>query len=428
MWRETNKRWRSLRWALANWADHLLRPAWIERRLVARARRSLVSEEWQRPDRLYVDISVIHQNDAGTGIQRVVREIRRYLPEVGPADLAIIPLVVRRRRDGYVTSDGQPLAGNAKCVFFGLDFATDSIVRERKVLQKFRHTGGRFWFLVHDTLPMSNPSWFTPASRVRYRRWLRVCATLADGFICVSSTVAEELADLLDRRYGLSGQLEITTISPGSNILLNRSAPRSADLPLAQGLTPEIFAHSTLMVGTLEPRKGHAELLDAFDCIWAEGRNIPLVLIGRSGWNTNDLQRRIRNHAEYGRLLFWLEGVDDDALHAAYATSKIVVVPSLAEGYGLPLDEALALGAAVLARDIPVFRRHGTMNLGYFPATADARSLAARLLDFHASAKRSGTYAPLRHWRETAAQVLETICRERSASERSGDPIEQRGR
>lgn len=399
----------ALRWWLLDWGDRILFVPAVERIAVWLLAVPQNGRSLKPVERIYIDVSVIHMNDAGTGIQRVVRSLREHLPSALNPGTQYEFLVVRDSREGYVTPAGARLAGGPGSLFFGLDFATDSIFGARHALRRFKQAGGQIWFLVHDILPVSHPQWFTHASRLKYRRWLRVCAALADGILCVSPVVAAQLEDLVSRRYGRTDPLHIATIDLGSNITPADRELETSELPVAPGLDIAKFVRAALVVGTLEPRKGHADILDAFDLIWRDGHDIPLILIGRVGWNTDALQLRIGQHPQRERLLFWLSDVDDHALHAAYRHCRLVIVPSLAEGYGLPLDEALAVGTPVLARDIPVFRRHDDAPVSYFAAGADAASIAASILTAHAAADGPRRLAPLRQWNDTAQQVAREL-------------------
>lgn len=412
------KRCDALKWALRDKSDQLRFPVFVERLLAGRGRR-LAGDAARLPvRRLYVDISVIARDDAGTGIQRVVRSVYARLGEVCADDVAIVPVVVKRRRDGYRTLDGETLRGGPDAVFFGLDFSTDSIFHYRKELARFRRAGGRLWFVLHDILPLSHPHWFTAASGLKYRRWLRVLAGGADGFLCVSEVVAGQLAELLQKRYGLATLPAIVEIPLGSSIVVSGEMSDSPEASAMAGLAEETLRRAALVVGTLEPRKGHVDVLDAFDLLWQRGSTIPLVLIGRRGWNTQALQKRIRDHAQAGTLLFWYDDLDDAKLYAAYARCRMVIVPSLAEGYGLPLDEALYLGAPVLARDIPVFRRHQQAALAYFPAEVGVQELAAMIEDFHRTAQdRPLSRVSFATWTETARACLAAIGCARAANQ-----------
>jgi glycosyltransferase involved in cell wall biosynthesis len=401
----------ALAWRVKDNLDRIFLPPAVERLLIRLGKSYRKGGASERPiRRLYVDISVIARSDAGTGIQRVVRSVYTRLEQICANGTTVIPVVVNRRREGYRTLDGKRLQGGEDAVFFGLDFATDSIFRYRRELARFRKSGGRLWFVLHDILPLSHPHWFTSASGLKYRRWLRVLAGLSDGLICVSPTVASQLADLLRERYGLESLPRIIEVPLGSSIVGADASPVSVGTFLLPGLSRERLAEAALVVGTLEPRKGHADVLDAFELLWNQGSRIPLVLIGRPGWNTEVLQERIRNHPRAADLLFWYDGIDDDTLRVAYAGCRMAIVPSLAEGYGLPLDEALCLGVPVLARDIPVFRRHTGAALEYFSEHAEPTLLAQAIVNFHASAPGlSRSVVSLVSWTQTAVACIQAI-------------------
>ncbi len=137
-----------------------------------------------------------------------------------------------------------------------------------------------------------------------------------------------------------------------------------------------------LMVGTIEPRKGQEVMLDAFDHMRAMlGPDAPdLVVIGRPGWRTEALQRRMSEHPDRGGALRWLDNASDELLAGLYDRAALVVMPSRGEGFGLPVTEALRHGRKVLARDIPVFRELQSDGLYYFQSDA-AEALAEDIMD-----------------------------------------------
>lgn len=399
----------NFRWQGRDAIDRLIYSFGREAREVSQKRSLFPPRSIRAPIELLIDLSVIHKHDAGTGIQRVVRSLRDQLPfAVGP-NVSIEHLIVDKFREGYITKLGARPTGDPARLFFGLDFATDSVYRSQRQLHALRSAGTPMWFLVHDILPITHPKWFTAPARLKYRRWMRVCASLADGFICVSPEVASQVTRLMANRYGRHDLPQIITITPGSH--LPSQVPRSIEGPPSQAadIDATLFADAVLVVGTLEPRKGHADVLAAFELLWRTGHAIRLVLIGRAGWNTKALQKTIRRHKQYNHLLFWLDDVSDETLHAAYRNCRLTLVPSLAEGYGLPLDEAVALGSPVLARDLAVFRRHQWDRISYFPEQADAQTLAEAIVEA-ISARRSEQLPPsLPDWTTAARQITQAL-------------------
>jgi glycosyltransferase involved in cell wall biosynthesis len=123
---------------------------------------------------------------------------------------------------------------------------------------------------------------------------------------------------------------------------------------------------SFLMVGTVEPRKGHAFVLDAFERLWAAGASVRLIVVGRQGWMSESLAARMRAMAKQESRLIWLEQVSDEYLEQLYGAAHALVAASEAEGFGLPLVEATQRGLPVIARDIPVFREVSSEFALYF--------------------------------------------------------------
>lgn len=364
------------RWSFLNLLDRLLWPRWREKRIGRTAAAGRIPMD-PHVTEILVDVSVIAKSDAGTGIQRVVKGIVAALPDALSPDQEAIFLHVRSLKHGYETADGSPFTDGPQAVFFGLDFATDSIHRSFDQLGRLRRSGTQMWFVVHDLLPLTCPHWFTAPSQLKYRRWIRALASLADGLVCFSDDVAAELAAVLSSRFGREQLPCITVVQPGSAI-------SNLD-PLASHETAEDrnspWQDSVLIVGTIEPRKGHADALAAFDRLWATGNRTSLTLIGRPGWGTKRLQKKILSHPEFGRRLFWAQNASDEEVRDAYRAAKAVLIPSLAEGYGLPIDEALSVGAIVLARDIAVFRRELGGDIRFFPKDSSPSELADFIRD-----------------------------------------------
>lgn len=111
-----------------------------------------------------------------------------------------------------------------------------------------------------------------------------------------------------------------------------------------------------LVVGTFEIRKNHRAILDAFDRLWSDGADVCLLILGRPGFRAADQMDRVRSHREWGKRLFWAPNASDGDLEAWYGASRGVIMASFAEGFGLPVAEALARGKPALASDIPAHR------------------------------------------------------------------------
>ena len=163
---------------------------------------------------------------------------------------------------------------------------------------------------------------------------------------------------------------------------LQRHAPLSQDIgnEWADALFRLAGRTVFLTVGTIEPRKRISQLLDAAEEIWRD-HDVIFVLAGKEGWMVAELVDRIRRHPELNKRLFWFEQLTDELLSSLYAMATAVILPSEAEGFGLPLIEAACLKTPILARDIPVFREVGGEGVFYF-RSENGSQLAAAVRDW----------------------------------------------
>jgi glycosyltransferase involved in cell wall biosynthesis len=373
---------------------------------------------------MLVDVSVIIGSDARTGIQRVVRSLLLQLLIAPPAGYRVRP-VFATRRHGYcyaphgfglpgapVTSTAGALAVKAGPgdIYLGLDLAAHLLPRHKVELAQWKRSGTKIHVIVYDLLPVLHPQWFNPKTTRNFRRWLNTIAIFADSIICISTTVKAELDGWLSQRYFLSsGAIPMHVIALGANI--EASAP-SRGLPsnLDQLLRTFGDKPTVLMVGTLEPRKGHSQVLAAFEQLWQRGRDINLVIVGKPGWKTEALQQVLRTHPQRAACLHWLDNASDELLELLYTRCSGVIVASHAEGFGLPLIEAMHHAKPVLARDIPVFREVGGNFITFFPGESTEKFMTDIELWLANMAMPRALYeAPRYTWQDSAGELLECL-------------------
>ena len=166
------------------------------------------------------------------------------------------------------------------------------------------------------------------------------------------------------------------------------------------------------MVGTLEPRKGHLQALQAFEMLWAEGTDVALVIAGFPGWMTEVLQRRIRHHDEFGKRLFWFSNASDASLRRLYESCTVLLAPSFGEGFGLPLLEAARHNLPILCRDLSVFREIAGEHAVYFSGS-DPASLVDAIRDWLDARQRGvipvPSQMPRLRWGESAGQLAALV-------------------
>lgn len=321
-----------------------------------------------------------------TGIQRLIREAHVGLVDrLSPMGRQIVPLHTRDSprqtasvRHNYLASDPviheRQRSPDDVDAFLFLDVNPQADFAA--VHHSLRRRKRPVIVLIHDVIPIKHPDMFFPDEVLRFRLYLQQVLNLADHVIVTSDVVGNDLQSL-----GWRFRAVIHVIRLGSIF-----RPRRPQ-------TPETDRMSILYVSTVEPRKGHRQLLDAFDLLRREATDIDLTLIGRAGWASGDLFDAILHHPDQGGRLRWIETADDTVLQTVADRCNIGVFPSHDEGFGLFLEEGLTLGLTMVVSDIPVFRERVYDNV-YF-TDVSAEGIASALTQAHANGWQEPTH-PIR--------------------------------
>ena len=381
----------------------------------------------QEARRICVDISMLVAMDAKSGIQRVVRALLKSFVEAPPAGYEILPIYTTPDEQGYRCAKrfmhrwlnkkvselprDEAVLFTDRDIFLGLDLHPSFVPERGQLLQSLRNLGVQVKFVVYDLLPLTMPKNFPLGIEAVFTQWFNTVMQ-SQELICISKAVADEIkADFLPHAAGLK-PMRVTHFQLGCDI--DNSVPtlgidESAEAVLAQLKTSTTF----LVVGTIEPRKNHEQVLLAFEQLWADGHDVNLVLVGKFGWNIDGLAERLRGHQQAGRQLFWLEGISDQYLLALYDTCDALIMASLGEGFGLPLIEAASHGLPLLASDLPVFREVAGQHAFYFEGFT-AREIKAGVLAWLALYRTNShpvsTGMPYVTWQESAQQLLKVVC------------------
>jgi len=377
-----------------------------------------------RPQHLFVDVSELAKRDAKSGVQRVTRTILNELLDHPPKGYVVKPVVSTVDRSGYFhandfmsrlrgTEVGGPSDDRIEYhpgdIFLGLDLQHSTTLAQQRYLSAMRNEGVKVFFVVYDLLPVLFPQ-FWPAEHSidrLHHKWLKVLSHF-DGAICISSSVADELKEwLTEHAPDRLRPFEIGWFHLGADV--QNSLPTTGLPDDADSVIEQLAARTSfLAVGTIEPRKAHTQILDAFEVLWAEGLDINAVFVGKKGWMVDELTHRMRNHKQYGKRLFWFEGVSDEYLNQIYKNIHCLIAASYGEGFGLPLIEAAQHGVPLLARDIPVFREVAR-NHAYYFAGNDAGDLASAIRAwiglYQLNEHPSSAGMPWQTWRQSAEQL-----------------------
>ena len=383
---------------------------------------------------LLVDVTAIAQHDLKTGIERVVRTQLLELLQHPLPGFRVEPVYLSQQ-DGqwhyrYAHDYACRLLGiNGRAAFdavvdigprdqfYCADYSPDTVVTAARgaLYANWRARGLQVNFLVHDLLPVLRPEFFPANADQAHGAWLDAIAQNADRLICISQAVADEMQAWMETRAQHANCPAIKVLHHGNDLAVP-AVTSAKSQPLA--LLPELAASpSFLMVGTIEPRKGHLQTLDAFEQLWKTGQEVKLVIVGKAGWTPlaqherrtiPTIEKRLRNHKELGKRLLWLQGISDAQLEQLYRNCTCLIFASEGEGFGLPLIEAAQYGLPIIARDLPVFREVARQHAYYFSGL-EGRDLADAIqawLVLHASgsAPASGSM-PHRSWAQNVAQL-----------------------
>jgi glycosyltransferase involved in cell wall biosynthesis len=205
-------------------------------------------------------------------------------------------------------------------------------------------------FLLHDFLPLDHPEFFAAGYAAMFDRRMATALARARGLIVTSHAVRDRLAEEVARR-GLAPVPVLVAPLPSPVAVSPEAGLDDPDLARAPYF---------VMVAAIEPRKNHLFLLSVWrlmaEAAEARGEPVPrLVLVGRRGRESEQVIDMIERSHFASRHVIEAPGLCYEDLARLVANARAALVPSFAEGYGLPIVEALALGTPVLASDIPVF-------------------------------------------------------------------------
>lgn len=266
-----------------------------------------------------------------------------------------------------------------------------------------------FLSVVHDLTPITHPEWHARRTLVGFVPMWEHTVERAARFLCVSETTAR---DLVARYPETAPRVRVTR----NGVDTEYFSP--ADDPAARQRTRQRYAGGRpfiLYLGTLEPRKNVEALVVACERLWGRRRSRPdLVLAGGLGWKTAGLHRRIVRSPFRDKI--HLAGYTHrDAARDLYRAAEVFAYPSLEEGFGLPLAEAMACGAPCVSSDAEALVEVG----GEAALRAPARDVEAlsrqieRALEDEALRARLSAAGPPRaatfRWEDAARATADAI-------------------
>ena len=442
--------------ALNNWLDlyqsdshptstELQWSTWQE--CTEKLKTALIEENYPRRQ-LLVDISTLVVEDTKTGIQRGVRNVLNEWLSNPPSGWRVEPVYATVEQPyRYARQFTARFLGEQEAIlkdeiidyapgdlFFALDLNHHTPRVHKSFLDHIYSAGVDVKFVVYDLLPLKFPQFWEPQHRVHevVAEWFNVVNGLG-GAVCISESVADELKEWVQQnQFERHRTFEIDWFHLGADVDADTDNVQSRketdididiDIDIDQSETLSLLAQSNsfLMVGTLEPRKGHAQVLDAFEMLWQSDLPVNLAIVGKQGWMVEELADRIRTHSELNKRLFWLEGISDKYLEKVYKVSSSLIAASYGEGFGLPLIEAAQYQVPIIARDIPVFREVAGSHAFYFDSESPgglADVLKNWLALYNTHEHPTSVDMPWLTWKESVQQLNSVLLQESNANGR----------
>lgn len=373
--------------------------------------------------RLLFDVTRLLESGLHTGIQRVVRRLfaaaQRQRHLTGCAVLAVtfqrdqwfaLQYLVPHPLEGIEAEaqpDVQPIVPGTgdHIMMFDASWYCDPW----PAVDAARSRGAKVYGMVHDLLPLERSVWFRDGLQQRFGDHLQSLAGRAEMVFVPSETVRQRLL-----QKSKLPESFVQVLAHGGDFY-SPGCQQQSSLDTVRQLASTIRGSFYCALGTLEPRKNHAFVLDAFEQLWSQGSSAQLVVVGNRGWRVNELLMRLDAHPQLGHKLFVFSDLDDIALHWLLKRAEALLYMSNDEGFGLPVLEAAMAGCAVICSDIPVLRETGGdwphyVRLDDLPALVDALMPAS-----NEPPRNETRTTPWRTWDQVAQTLYSFVALERVA-------------
>lgn len=378
--------------------------------------------------RIYIDISVLTLATFITGIQRVTREIVVRLIELEKSNITLV--YYNANKNSYYKIDNQRfcryyLHGKGMksrmitghkvviqemergSIFFDLDAAWMCRVKRSWLLPILKQQGVQIVVHIYDIISVMYPQYCLQRGVYNFMDYIGAHLQYADKIIVNAQATVEELGKLSDKADITLPPCYVVPL--GADFCKNKQIRKQdIDQTIVQVAESKPFI---LMVGTIEPRKNHKLLLDAYD-MGLKNMGYNIIFAGYMGWDMESLEQRMKSHSDYGKGIYHFEGLDDNTVSYLYQQAKFLAFCSYMEGYGLPIIEAMERGTPVLAADIPVLREVGEDYCVWFEQD-NAQELCNKVKECSESMRKDDEKAPRISvsWDECEKKMLEVLKR-----------------
>jgi hypothetical protein len=310
-------------------------------------------------DRVLVDVHHTSQTDFATGIQRVARQVtQRWYRDHRPMLIGwtrfhdslreLSPNQADRALYGADHPPGPGAWSTALIVPWQCTYVLPELlaepIRAQALHAMLEFSRCRSAMIGFDCVPLTSAETTAEGMSGGFSMMLAAIAH-ADRVATISAGAANEYLGWRDMLAGtgLTGP-DIRAVS----LPVEAAEPTAEALVEARELLVSGALPMVLVVGSHEPRKNHLAVLQAAELLWRDGHEFSIVFVGGNGWRGEQFTDAVGALTAAGRPVQLITALSDDLLWAAYRLARCMVFPSLNEGFGLPVAEALSIGTPVI--------------------------------------------------------------------------------
>lgn len=251
-----------------------------------------------------------------------------------------------------------------EAVFFDMNSCWHTLPNRSWLLPRLKNKKIRIMVLIYDLIPIRYPQYMVGQTLMRFMEYLTAHLKYADDIVVNTEFVADDVKQLF-RELNMR-EKPIHLVNLGADFSLADNEGNNVNETVDPEISKMIGNRKFLLtVGTVEPRKNHKVLIEAYEKKLAK-MGIDVVIVGRIGWEMEPLLNRIQSNKNYNKGLYLLSGINDATLNYLYQKAFMVIFASYTEGYGLPTIESLINGVPVACSNIRVMREVGKDFCDYF--------------------------------------------------------------
>ncbi len=279
-------------------------------------------------------------------------------------------------------------------------------------LDTIREAGLRTAVMLHDTIALDFPQYCEAAMKPHLQGLVKYQAESGDYLICNSQSTADSFVQHALRLNGNPAKTKYIV----SHLGLHDTKKVNIGEISASYASIDKKRPIHVILGTIEPRKNHSFVVNLWEKLAQETTPeiMPqLVVLGHWGWKIEDLKNRLENSPLLGESIHLLIGPNDTTVAQLLADCNALLMPSFAEGYGLPVLEAAREGIPVIANDLAVYREIA----GDYPhlCSIDDPEGWERLIKLHSEKHKRLQPPPIPQWDAHFERVMSAL-READAS------------